>query len=38
MVGLPDTVLREMRDRFRSAIANLARPGDSLSITIGLVG
>jgi hypothetical protein len=27
LVGLPDTALREARDRIRSAIVNTARPG-----------
>src|SRR5215469_7041336 len=36
LVGLPDTALREARDRIRSAIVNSQRPWPQRRITVGL--
>jgi len=36
LVGLPDTALREARDRIRAAIVNSQRPWPQRRITVGL--
>src|SRR6202161_369460 len=36
LVGLPDTALREARDRIRSAIVNSQQPWPQRRITVGL--